>query len=364
MLPEWLNNTLTTLPPNHAVRCIKLPPERPESPIRESHFAWPEISDASERDSVFAFQVPLDGHHSVVPTKTNGQSESDLATFRIVHYSSVEFQGNSAAASLTDNAPFSTPGPTWTTPQVPATCSPIRPFSVQPIYRSTSPVTQKVRDSPQPFSTPGPFAPARPNSGHVLDCAPATQSHMAYNIPVVKRNDTVPSFRAPTANRLDGYLCPIQCDGEQFRVLEPSSLFPKHDARDPFSSPGFIHPTVCADPRTEHPSSSLMPEIAPTVPKDNRVAANSSGGLALDSYTSRMRWQNRRDITTRKPAMFLSDIRLDQKPNLQRPHPASNSILLPALQVTPPSLSKCPPIDFSWASPNSHTSDVPGSVEG
>lgn len=338
MLPEWLNNTLTTLPPDHAVRCLKLPPERPESPIRESQFAWPEISDAPERDSVFAFQVPLDGHHSVDPTKPNGQSESDLATFRIVHYSSVEFQGNSPAASLTGNAPFSTPGPRWTTPQVPATYSPIRPFSVQPIYRSTSPVTQMVGDSPQPFSTPGPFAPA-------------------------------------------------QCDGKQFRVLEPFSLFPKYDARGPFFPAGFVHPTVCSDPRIEHPSSSLTPEITPTVPKDKRVTADSPGDLALDSSTSRMRWPNRRDITTRKPARFLSDIGLDQKPfrpafpltpphiasalgddteslpNLQRPHPTSNSILLPALPVTPPLLSRCSPTDFGWASPNSHTSDVPGSFE-
>jgi hypothetical protein len=326
----------------------------------------------------------------VDPTETNGQPGSDLATFRIVHYSSVEFQGNSPAASLTRNVPFSTPGPRWTAPQVPAPCSPMRPFSAQPMYRSSSPVTRKVEDSPQPFSTPGPFAPARPTNGHVLDCSPATQQlYMACNkvLPVVERNDTtsVLSFRASTTNRLDGNLCPVQCDDEQLRVLEPFSLFPKYDAPGPFSSPGFVHPTVYADPRTEHPSSSLTPEITPTVPKDKRVAIDSSGGHAWDSPTSRMRWSNGRDTTTRKPAMFLSDIQLDQKPfhgafpltpppiasspdddteslpNLQRPHPTSNSILPPAFPVTPPLLSRCSPTDFGWAPSNSHTSDVLGS---
>src|SRR6266852_1153226 len=139
MLPEWLNNTFATLPPDHAVRCLKLPPERPESPITKGHIDWPESSDALERDSVFAFQAPVDGHHSVTvdPTENDGQPGSELATFRIVHYSSVEFQGNSPAASLTGNVPFSTPGPRWTAPRVPAPCSPLRPFSAQPMYRPT-----------------------------------------------------------------------------------------------------------------------------------------------------------------------------------------------------------------------------------
>ncbi|KAI0277420.1 hypothetical protein BGY98DRAFT_1097473 [Russula aff. rugulosa BPL654] len=176
----------------------------------------------------------------------------------------------------------------------------------------------------------------------------------------------------------------VQCDGEQFRGLQPFSLFPKYDAPGPFSSPGFVHPTVYADPRTEHPSSSLTPEIM-SVPKDKLVAVNSSGGLAWDSPTSRTRWSNRRDITTRKPAMFLSDIQ-DQKPshgafpltpppiesspdddmeslpNVQRPHPSSNSILLPTFPVTPP-LSRCPPTNFGWAPSDSHTSDLHGSFE-
>ena len=360
MLPEWLDNTLATLPPDHAMHCIKLPPERPENLIRKGHIDWPESSDVPERDSVFAFQAPVDGHHFVDPMETNGQLGSDLATFRIVHYSSVEFQENSPVASVTGNVPFSTPGPRWTAPNVPADYSPMRPFSAQPVYRSISPVAQKVGDSPQPFSTPGPFAPARPTNGHALDhCGPAAQ---------LERNDTtsVLSFCASTVNRLDGHLRPVQCDGEQFRALEPFSLSPKYATPGPFSSPGFDHPTVYAGPRTEHPSSSFSPEItSSTVAKDKRVPVNSSGGLARDFPTSRMRWSNGRDTTTRKPAMFLSDIQLEQKPfhgafpltppgpphiasfpgddaeslpSFQRPHPTSNRILLPALPVTPPLL--------------------------
>jgi hypothetical protein len=378
MLPEWLNDTLATLPPDHAVRCLKLPPERPESPISMDRMDLPENTDTPEQDSVFAFQAPVDGHHSVDPTKTNGQPESDLATFRIVHYSSVEFQGNSPAASLTGNVPFSTPGPRWTVAQVPVPCfeSPMRPFSAQSMYPSTNPVTQEVRDNPQPFSTPGPFAPARPTNDHVSDRGPATQLYMACNevAPVAERNDiaSVSSLRASTTNRLDGRLGPVQCDGEQFRVLEPFSSFPKYDAAGPFFSPGFVHPTVYPDTRTEHPSSSPTPDIASTLPKDKQAAINSLGGPAWDSPTSRMRWSDGRNTTMRNPAMFLSDIRPDQRPfhgafplttgsppiasfpddgteslpDLQQPHPTSNSILLSAFPVTPPLLSRRSPTDL------------------
>jgi hypothetical protein len=365
MLPEWLNNTLATLPPDHAVRCLKLPPERSKSPMRNDYIDWPEDSESPEQNSVFAFQVPVDGQHSVDPAETNGQPGSDSATFRIVHYSSVEFQGNSPTASLTGDAPFSTPGPRWTAPQAPARCSPMRPFAAKPMYRPTSPVTQKVRDTPQPYSTPGPFAPTRPTNGHVLDCGPA---------------------RTSTANRLDAHLCPVQCDGEQSRVLEPFSSFPKYDTPGSFSSPGFVHPTIYADPRTELRSSPLMPEVTATAPKDKQVAVDSSRGLTWDSPTSRTRWSNGRDTTTRKPA-FLSDIQLDQKsfhgtypltpppialssdddteflPNFQRPHPASSGILLPAFPVMPHLLSRCLPANSGWASSDSHASDVHGSFE-
>lgn len=353
MLPEWLNNTLAALPPDHAVRCLKLPCERVESSIMNDHIDLPESSDAPDRDSVFAFQAPVDGNHSPNPRETNGQLESDLATFRIVRYNSMEFQENSPAASLTGNAPFSTPGPRWTAPQVPAPCSPMGLFSAQPMYRPTSPVTPKVKDSPQPFSTPGPFAPVR-----------STKSH----------------FCTTTANRLDGHLCSVQCDGEQF------SLFPNNDAPGHFSSSGFFHRTVSAG-RTEHPSSYLTPELTTTVPKGKRVAVDSPRGLIWDSPTSQMRWSNGRDATTRTPALFLSDIQRDEKsfhgalplaptpiasspdddtespPNLHLPHPTSNDILLPAFPVTPPLLSRRSPADFGWTPSDSQTSYVLGSFE-
>ncbi len=120
------------------------------------------------------------------------------------------------------------------------------------------------------------------------------------------------------------------------------------------------------------------------------MAVNASGGLTWDSPTSGMRWSNGRDTMTRgKPAMFLSDIQLDQKPfhgpfprtpppvafssdsdtqflpNLQRAHATGNNILLPPSSVTPlsPLLSRCSPTDFGWLPSDAHTSDVLGSFE-
>ncbi len=320
------------------MRCLALPHGRPESPIRKDQIDW--SPDAPEEDSVFAFQAPVNGHYLVDPTEAETQSGSDLATFRVVHYSSVEFQGNSPAASLTGTVPFSTPGPRWTTHQAPVSCSPRRLFSAQPIHQSTSPSTPKVGDSPQPFSTPGPFASTRPINGHVLDRSRPIQSHVAYDkvLPVVERCNTTSVLSFP----------------------EPFSVFP-NDAAGRLSSPGFAHPTVYVDPATEHPSSSRTPEIASPAPfKDNPTATISSGGLTWGSSTSVMRWPSGGNTTPRsKHAIFLSDIQPNEKPfhgtlpltpppiasspdgdkeclsNLQRPHAISNNILLPPFPATP-----------------------------
>ena len=120
-LPKWLNNTLVTLPPDHVVRCLTLPPDRP---VRRDHIGW--NSETSEEESVFAFQVPADGHHPVNHTEVEGQPGTDVATrFAHVGCAGAEFMGTCPSASQVSTVPFSTPGPGWAVRQASVSCSPV-----------------------------------------------------------------------------------------------------------------------------------------------------------------------------------------------------------------------------------------------
>jgi hypothetical protein len=359
---------LATLPTDNAVRCLTLPPERPELPIRKDHIDW--SPDAPDEGSVFAFQAPVDGHHPVDPTETEGLPGSDLVPFRIVRDGSVEFQESNPATPLTLTVPFSTPGPRWTSPRPTASCFPRRPFSALSalsMYRSTNTGTQKVRDSPLPFSTPGPFIPARStgSNGHVLDCGLATQLSVDYDkvLPVAERTGVTSllSSHSSTISNLDVPLSPVHCDGEQF--LGSFSLSPKltfGDVAGPLSYLATVPSAVYFDPLTESPLFSPMPENAPAVPADRLVVVNSSGDLSRGSPAAVMQWANSRDSTARgKHAVFLSDFQLDQRSihgvlpltlspiaslldgdigslrNLERPPATSDSIVQRQFSVTP-----------------------------
>jgi hypothetical protein len=390
-LPEWLNNTLAALPTDNAVRCLTLPlaPERPERPISMDYINW--SPDAPDEGSVFTFQAPVDGHHPVDPAETERQSGCDLATFRIVHDGSVEFRESSPVAPLALILPFSTPGPGWTAPQASASCFPRQPYSALSMYPPTSTGTQKVGDDPQPFSTPGPFVPTRATNSHVLDCGLATQPRVACDkdLPVAERSGitSVLSSRASAINSLDVPLSSVQWDGQQFLgSFSSSPKFAFDDVACPLSSLGADLRTVHVGPPTKSPLSSPMPGMALPVPTDRLVAADSLEDLSQGSPTTVMRWSNARDTTSRSnPAVFVSDIRLDQRSihgvfpltlspitsllddnteSLPRPPSAPNCILLRQISVTPPPLpSRCSPTDFGWVSSNTHTPDVFGGTE-
>ena len=386
---------MAALPTDNAVRCLTLPPERPEPAIRKNHYDW--TPDAPDEGSVFAFQAPVDEHHPVDPTEIERLPGSDLVPFRIVRDGSVEFPRSNPAALLTMTVPFSTPGPGWTSPQATASCYPRRPISVLSMYRSASTGTQKVRDSPPPFSTPGPFIPIRSTStnGHVLDCGLASQLSVAYDkvLPVAERTGVTSllSSHAYTVNNLDVPLPYVHCDGEQF--LGSSSLSPKFafgDVAGPLSYFETVPSAVYFDPLTESPLFSPTPVNTPAVPADRLVVANSSGDLPRGSPAAVMQWVKARDTTTRgKHAVFLSDIQLDQRyihgvlpltlspiaslldgdtgslPNLEQPPAISDGILQRQFSVTPsaPLPSRCLPTDFGWVSSNIHTPDALESIE-
>ena len=387
---------MATLPTDNAVRCLTLPPEQPELPIRKDHIDW--SPDAPDEGSVFAFQAPVDEIHPLDPTETEGLAGSDLVPFRIACDGSVDFQGSNPAAPLTLTIPFSTPGPRWTSPQPTASCCPRRPFSALSMYRSTNTGTQKVRDSPLPFSTPGPFIPARStgSNGHVLDCGLATQLGVAYNkvLPVAERTGVTSLLGSysSTINSLDAPLSPVHCDdGEQF--LGSFSLSPKlafGDVAGPLPYSATVPSAVYFDPLTESPLFSPMPENAPAVPADQLVVANSSGDLSRGSPAAVMQGANATDSTARgKHAVFLSDFQLDQRfiygvlpltlspiaslldgdtesfLNLERPPANSDSIVQRQFSVTPSPLlpSRCLPAGFGWVSSNIHTPDGFESIE-
>ena len=389
-LPEWLNNTLATLPTDNAVRCLTLPPEQPERPISMGHINW--SPDDPDEGSVFMFQAPapVDGHRLVGPTETERHLGCDLGTFRVVHDGSVEFRENSPVPPVALILPFSTPGPGWTAPQASASCFPRQPYSAQSMYRPTIIGSQEVEDDFQPFSTPGPFVPSRSTNSHVLDCGVATQPSVICDkdLSVAERSGitSVLSSRASGVNSLEVPLSSVHWDGQRFlRTFFLSPKFAFDDVARPLSSSGIVPPTVYVDPPTERPLSSPIPEIAPPISTDRLLATNSFEDLSQGSPTTVTRWPNARDTTTcSNPAVFVSDVQLNQRfihgvfpltlspitpspdgnTELPRPPTAPNCILPRQFPVTPPPLpSRCPPIDFGWVLSNTHTPDVFGSIE-
>lgn len=284
-LPEWLNNTLATLPTDNAVRCLTLPPEPHKCLIRNDHIDW--SPDAPDESSVFAFQAPVDGRpsHPADPAETEG---SGLATFQIAHDEYVTFHGGTPAAPLAlplaASVPFSTPGPGRTSPQTSATRRPRRPSSALPMYRPTSAGTHRARDSPLPFSTPGPFAPARPANGYRLGSGLAAQLSAACDkaLPITERTGAT------------------------------SVLSSRGDAAGPLSPFGTTPPANYFDPAIESTLSSTPEEAFYA---EELAAAGSSGDLSRGPPAEVMQRLNARDAATHgKPTAFLSGIQLDQRP--------------------------------------------------
>jgi hypothetical protein len=378
-LPEWLNNVLATLPPDNAVRCLTLPPDRP---IRKGHIDLK--PDPQEEGSVFAFQAPVDGYLAE-HTKTGGQPRTDrLATFRTVHGEPVELHGCGPTASLAPNFSLSTPGPGRTTSQVSTSFCPQRPSSALRFSLPTGIGILKVSDTPLPFSTPGPFVSAFSTYGHVLDRGPAAQGDLACDtvFPVAGWNGAT-SFPDPYAtkiNRLDSHLPSDQDDVDE--SLESLSSFPNFvldDVAGLLSSVESVPPAVYSGASTEN-LSFPTPGIAPTYSKNRLMIATLPRSFTWGSPTAMMRPSGVADSTGHgKPAVFLSDIQLDEKvsygaflltlfpiessldgdteslPNLHRSQVAPAGVFPPRLVTPPPpSLSKHLSTDFGWISPDTH----------
>ena len=300
-LPEWLNNILATLPPNHAVRSLTLPPDHP---IRKGHVDW--NPDASEEGTVFAFQAPADGHDSANGAETE---EQPIVTFRTTHDESMESHGFCPTASPACTVPFSTPGPGWMTSQASVSRHPRRPPSALCMSRPTGVGTPKALDTPLPFSTPGPFVLAQSAYDHVLDRSPTAQLHMACDtvLPLAEWSGAT-SFPKPRASKisgLDAYLPPDWNNGEEF--LESFSSSPKfvlEDVAGPPPSLETVPPTFYVGSPTENPSFAPIPGMVAASPRS----------VTWGSPTVKPRLSGATDTTGRsKPAVFLSDIRLDGK---------------------------------------------------
>ncbi|KAI0298501.1 hypothetical protein BC826DRAFT_997699 [Russula brevipes] len=375
-LPEWLNDTLATLPPSYAVRCLALPPDHSVSKDNVDR-----NPDASEEGSVFAFQAPAARYDPGNHVRTEEHPKADVATFTVVRDGSDEIQGCCPTGSLTRTVPFSTPGPGWAIPDTPPPFCPRRTSSALSISPPTGIDTWKVLDTPLPFSKPGPFVPARHINDHVLDWDSAMQSHAAHDkvFPVVERSGTpsFPSSRVSKTNGVDVPLSPIQGNGKQFPGS--FSLSPKitlNDASRPLSSLG----PVLTRYSSENPSSPIS-EIVPMFPKDQLGLTRNSPTVAV----------TRRSGATDnpgcgKPEVFLSDIHLDQEhsygafpqilfplassPNgdteslsdLHQPHVAPIGISAQLRRAPSSLLSTRLSTDFGWVSSDPRIPGIPGSI--
>ncbi len=370
-LPEWLNNVLATLPPNHAVRSLTLPPDHP---TRKGHVDL--NPDASEEGTVFAFQAPADGGDSANGAETE---EQRIVTFRTTHDESMESHGFFPTASPACTVPFSTPGPGWMTSQASVSRHPRRPPSALCMSRPTGAGTPKALDTPLPFSTPGPFVLAQSAYGHVLDRSPTAQLHVACDtvLPLAEWSGATsfPKPRASNISGLDAYLPPDWNNGEEF--LESFSSSPKfvlEDVAGPPPSLETVPPTFYVGSPTENPSFAPIPGMVATSPRS----------VTWGSPTVEPRLSGATDTTGRsKPAVFLSDIWLDGKASygafpltcpqsrprrmvIQNPHRSQGTATATGMSspVTPPSLfSRRLPADLGRVPPDARIPDVFGDTE-
>ncbi|KAH9040664.1 hypothetical protein EDB85DRAFT_62137 [Lactarius pseudohatsudake] len=342
-LPNWLDNTLATLPPSHPVRRLILPLDRPNGRDLVDHD--PDIED---EDAVFAFQAlpcdsqPLghpgsDGHSGARVAVTiskpsilssgsrTGTPDSHGDPFEATHNGSVEFRENSFAVLRT--VPFSTPGPGCATSRASAARSPWRGNPM--LSHITVNGSQEAIDVPPPFSTPGPFASPRPVSGHVFGNHPVAP-HMP------------PEEVYPTIQK-------IQDGSRQFLAL-PNLL------------PGFTSNNLATEPTFPGNRGVVTPSPGPPVELARRSGMN--GNIASD------------DIS-----MVVSDDLLGQKTlfgafSLSEfpisPSPETESLLclhghmvpsdtFPRTPMAPPqSIPGSLSTNFDWVSPDAQS---PGSSE-
>jgi len=225
-LPNWLDDTLATLPPSHPVRRLLLPLDR--YIVRDFVDQNPDVSDEV---AVFAFQAPCceshplrhagsDGHFGAmvavtVPEPSSLNSElcqdaphSHKNPFEATYKEPVGIRKKSLAMSRT--VPFSTPGPSCAMSRVQEARCPWGAFTT--LSRTMDNYSQEDVDVPPPFSTPGPFASPRPVCGHVFANHSAATSHKPlYEVyPTVQESSTVPVLSSCATSCVDTLSLPVQ----------------------------------------------------------------------------------------------------------------------------------------------------------
>ena len=329
-LPNWLDNTLATLPPSHPVRRLVSPLDR-----HNGKELIDQISGISAEGAVFAFEAPPyesyplshagNDEHSgarvavTVPKPFIFNSDSQTGTpdshgnsFEVTHNESVEYRENTLAGLRTD--PFSTPGPGCATSRAPVARCPWGSNSA--LNHTTDDVSQEAMDIPPPFSTPGPFASPRPVSFHVYGNHPVTTRMVPDEVyPTSPESIAVPILGSHTAT--------------SDRVSPP--LFPAREGRRQFSAlpnlvPGFtsdnyssfyawpVPPSSYVHSLTEGLSSSPTLATEPTFPGDRSVNTPSPDLNWPSSMERTRRSGVNCNIVYDGVSMLMSDGLLLQKP--------------------------------------------------
>ncbi|KAH9176423.1 hypothetical protein EDB89DRAFT_160747 [Lactarius sanguifluus] len=376
-LPNWLDNTLATLPPSHPVRRLILPLDRPIGRDLIDHD--PNISD---EDAVFAFQAlpcdsqPLghpgsDGHSgarvAVTVSKPSilnsgsrtGTPDSHGDTFEATHNGSEEFRENSLAVLRT--VPFSTPGPGCATSRALAARF---PWKGNPILSHiTVNDSQEAMDVPPPFSTPGPFASPRPVSGHVFGNHPVAPHMPPEEVyPTIQKSSAVPILNSHTSksDRIDipFTLYPVQDGSRQFSALP--NLLPGFTSNNLGLS---FSPTLATEPTFPGNRGVVTPSPGPSVELARRLGMN--GNIASDDISMVVS----DDLLGQKTlfgAFSLSEFPISPSPEAES-LPCLRGHMVPAdtfprTPMTPPQsiLPGFLSTDFDWVSPGAQS---PGSSE-
>ncbi|KAH8990597.1 hypothetical protein EDB92DRAFT_1946537 [Lactarius akahatsu] len=284
-LPNWLDNTLATLPPSHPVRRLISPLDRPIG--RDLVHHDPDIED---EDAVFAFRAlpcdsqPLghpgsDGHSGArvavtisKPSILNSGSRTGTPDYHgdpleATHNGSVEFRENSLAVLRT--VPFSTPGPGCATSRASAARSPLRGNPM--LSHNTVNGSQEAIDVPPPFSTPGPFASPRPVRGHVFGNHPVAPPMPPEEVYQKSSAVQILSSHTSKSDRFEFPLYPVQDGSRQFSALP--NLLPGFTSNNLGLS---FSPTLATEPTFPGNRGVVTPSPGPPVELARRSGMNGN----------------------------------------------------------------------------------------
>ncbi|KAI0266758.1 hypothetical protein BC834DRAFT_873392 [Gloeopeniophorella convolvens] len=296
-LPEWLNDTLATLPHSHPARClVTAPAAQVDLPGPGDDLSW--MPNHAEGSPVFAFEAPVDDHQpgvlrrETLPFETDASDADSAAQVQALSSCGEPLarridEADILEASASRPVPFSTPGPAYEISQTPVFYRSRRSFSALPMSQSTGNGSQPVLGVPPPFSIPGPFISSRSEHRDISDVNCTMSPNMPRNVALLEIEDEgvrrLWSARSSELDPADAASVPYvktQHVNNRSNDFSPRPKATRSGSTDPVSTPELIRQTdslIYLDFLTEGLSPSPTPETGLILQRGTAAFSASPG---------------------------------------------------------------------------------------